>query len=194
MCRTSPPAGGFPGRRAGLSLRLRWSVSTYPFWLFSFDLREDLEPHVLAVLAAVGRGDSPNPGDLDRLPQVPRHYLAQPRRMQGDQGEPVAGTPIRIAHSGIGGWLTLTIEFAQHGNEYANGGWLFWMWVVSLARRPPSGEGRDVLGYHGMYRGDYDSQVVYIDATGVTENGVLVPFTEIDAVLADEQYNDLDGY
>lgn len=81
-------------------------MSTYPFWLLSFDLRAGVEPHALDVLSAVGRGDDPDPAALDRLPPVPRFYLADSRRLQSDQGETVAGTPVRIAHRAMAGVLT----------------------------------------------------------------------------------------
>lgn len=111
-------------------------MSTYPFWLLSFRVREDLDPHVVNVLCAVGRGDLPDAADLDRLPESIRPYLEEPGRMQSDQGEAVAGTPFRLAKSlhnpervGTGltevGPLELTIEFAQRDDEFANGGWLF---------------------------------------------------------------------
>lgn len=165
-------------------------MSAYPFWLLSFDLRDDLEPHVLRVLCAVGRGDPPDPTDLGRVPPAPRFYLEQPRRMQSDQGEPVAGTPVRVAHSSSPGVLMMTVEFAQHDDEFANGGWRFWLWVLSLARRPRPGQRREVLGHHGLYRGDSESQLVYIAGEGVTENGRLVQFSEIDRELATESDGD----
>lgn len=59
------------------------------------------------------------------------------------------------------------------------------LWVLSLARRPAPGDMGEVLGYHGLYRGDYDSKLVYIDADGVTENDRLVTFAEMDAALAE---------
>lgn len=104
-------------------------MSTYPFWLLSFGLRGDLQPQVMEVLCAVGRGDTPDPADLDRLPPAPRHYLQDLGRMHSDQGQAVCGTPVRTAPSAWGGGpLTMTIEFSQHDDDYANGGWLFWLW------------------------------------------------------------------
>ena len=161
-------------------------MSTFPFWLLSFDLREDVETQVLEVLTAVGLGQDPDPVDLDRVPPVPRYYLEQPRRMQRDQVEPGVGTPVRLARSSTTGLLTLTIEFAQHDDEFANGGWRFWLWVLSLAHRPSQVEGRHVLGLHGLYRGDAESHVIQIDAEGVTEDGQLTRFAELDEALDDE--------
>lgn len=158
-------------------------MSTYPFWLLSFELRDDVEAHVLEVLSAVGRGRAPDPADLERLPPVPRSYLQQPEQMQSDQGRTLAGTPVRLAEGSRPGALTLTIEFAQHDDEFAGGGWAFWLWVLDLARRPSPGEGRSVLGLHGSRRGDADSRVVSIDAEGITEDGQLITFADIDAGL-----------
>ena len=161
-------------------------MSTYPFWLLSFELREDLPTQVLEVLCAVGRGDVPDPADLACLPPVVRHYLQDPGRMQSDQGQAVCGTPVRIAPSAWGGPLTMTIEFSQHDDEFANGGWLFWSWVLSLARRPGPGEGGRVLGYHGLYRGDSASHLMLLYEAGVTEDGRLLPFADLDSALAEE--------
>ena len=159
-------------------------MSTYPFWLLSFELREDVDPQVVAVLSAVGCGDPADPLDLDRLPRGLWSYLGQPGQLQSDQGETVAGTPVRLARSGAGA-VVLTIEFAQHDDEFANGGWLFWLWVLGLARRPEPTQGRLVLGYHGLYRGDSESQLVHLDADGVTEGAQRISFAEIDAALAE---------
>lgn len=48
-----------------------------------------------------------------------------------------------------------------------------------------------MLGHHGLYRGDGQAQVVYIDAEGITEDGRLMPFTEIEAGLAEDSNDDV---
>jgi hypothetical protein len=170
----SPPSYGEP-------------VSTYPFWLLTFDLREDLEEHVLEVLSAVGDGAKADPAHLLRLPDEVRSYLQEPERMQSDQGAPVAGTPVRIARNRLTGLLTLTFEFCQHDDQFANGGWLFYLWVLNLAHRPGADEARTVIGHHGLYRNDSHASLVYMDGNGVTEHDMLMPFAEIEAVLAAEE-------
>lgn len=51
-------------------------------------------------------------------------------------------------------------------------------------RRPSIGDGRVVLGYHGLYRGDGASTLVYSDADGITDNGQWT-FSELNAALHD---------
>jgi hypothetical protein len=102
-------------------------VSTYPFWLLTFDMRDDIEEHVLEVLQAVGNATEADPVYLGRLPAEVRSRLQDPQRMQGDQVEPTAGTPVRLARNSLSGRRTITLEFCQHDDEIANGGWVFYL-------------------------------------------------------------------
>ncbi|MGB3592801.1 MAG: hypothetical protein WA994_01365 [Ornithinimicrobium sp.] len=61
----------------------------------------------------------------------------------------------------------LSIELCQHDDEFANGGYEFWLWLHLLMEPPPTG--REVIGVHGLYRRDSESVLVTVDADGVVE-------------------------
>jgi hypothetical protein len=162
-------------------------VSTYPFWLLTFDVRDDLEEHVLDVLQAVAEGTEPDPAHLERLPADVRSCLQEPRRLLDDQVGPAAGTPVRMARNSFSGRWTITVELCLHDDAFADRGWLFYLWILDLAHRPHLREGRTVIGHHGPHRGDPASVLVWIDAEGVTEGDLTWPFTEIEAALRGEK-------
>jgi hypothetical protein len=79
--------------------------------------------------------------------------------------------------------VSVTIELCQLDDEFAGSGWLFLLWVLSLARGPSIGDDRVVLGYHGLSR-RRSPHLVYSDADGITDNGRWT-FSELDAALHD---------
>lgn len=162
-------------------------VSTYPFWLLTFDVRDDIEEHVLEVLRAVGNATEPDPVHLDRLPAGVRSCLQDPQRMQRDQFEPAAGTPVRLARNSFSGRRTITVEFCQHDDVFANGGWVFYLWILNLVHRPHPSKGRTAMGQYGLYRGDAASVLIWVDANGVTEGDRTWTFADIEAALAFEE-------
>jgi hypothetical protein len=103
--------------------------------------------------------------------------------MQGDQIEPVAGTPVRLARNSFSGRRAITVEFCQHDDDLANGGWVFYLWILNLVHRPYPDEGRTAIGHHGLCRGDAGAVLVWVDANGVIEGDRIWTFAEIDAVL-----------
>lgn len=62
--------------------------------------------------------------------------------------------------------LTLAIEYSQHDDEFANGGWVFWVWLFTLARRDASSRG--YVGYCTHQR-KMEMLPVKITAEGVVE-------------------------
>ncbi len=99
-------------------------VSTYPYWSLSFPIRDDVDPVIVRVLQAVAADSIPEPVDLAALHPVPRYYLADWRRLLNGESEPFMGCPIRLSRDFLGR-QQMSIEFSQHDNECADGGWIF---------------------------------------------------------------------
>ena len=160
-------------------------MSAYPFWSVSFDLRKDVSSVERRVLAAVAVDQAPDPVDLEQLHPVLRYYLTDWRRMLTDEAEPRIGTPVRLRSDRAieDPSVVVSIEFCQHDDEHANGGWVFWLWVCRLVAQPRSAE-RRVIGLHGMYRGDHATQLIYVDRAGFEENGARTSFEEIESAWA----------
>lgn len=144
-------------------------MSVHDFRALNFDLREDLPASTLRVLVANARDERPDETDLATLHPVVRWYLGDWRRMLDDEVEQVAGPSIRLSRLGrvVGEEhvLTLSIEYSQHDDEFANGGWIFWTWLYSLARREPSSRG--FIGYHTYMRRQEQT------AIRLTEGGIV---------------------
>lgn len=161
-------------------------MSLYPFWSLDFELRADVPDNVVRVLHAVAENTSPATKDLAALPQFARRYLVDWHGMLSDEDEQVAGTPVRLYRARYASGLCLSIAFSQHDDEFADLGWLFWLWVLNLVRRPV-GSDVQVVGWHGVYRFDAASSLVSVDVHGVHEGGSHIPWGYLEATLADEE-------
>lgn len=164
-------------------------MSAYPFWSLNFDLRGDLPEHVMRVLAEVAADRTPRPQDLALLHPVVRYYLADWRRMLVGEADPRVGSPIRLFrhwNQDLGEADCLSIEFCQHDDQYANGGWVFWLWVLSLVHRPKHHSvSRSMIGFNAMHRGDAVSpQIYFVDQDGLELGDLRMSFQEIDETLA----------
>ncbi|GIG36213.1 hypothetical protein [Cellulomonas pakistanensis] len=152
-------------------------MSSRPVWSFRLPLRPDVHPATLRVLEAVARDTPPDPADLATLHPVVAHYLGDWTRMLTNEEPPHVGPPVRL--SGLGGATPLlTIEFTQHDDEFANGGWVMFLWAYQLTARPA--RGRVLIGHHAP--ADREStgwQEVVADATGVASGEVVVGWDEI---------------
>lgn len=158
-------------------------MSTYPYWSLNFALRRDIDPAVIRVLGAVARQDAPSEEDLECLHPAAQAYLGHPERLEADMAYPSQGAPLRLA-TDRRGWHLLSIELCQHDDEFANGGFEFWLWLLLLLEPPPTG--REVIGVHGLYRRDSESVLVSVDTDGVVEGErPMVTFDEIREALHD---------
>ena len=156
-------------------------MSTYPFWSLSFPIRPDVDPATLRVLTAVASDVAPNDDDLERLHPVLRYYLADWSRLLADALPPFIGPPIRLSHDRRAGpHVLMSIEFSQHDDEFADGGWVFWTWVLRLVERPEGDPTRSVIGCHGLYRNDYDTRLIYVDSNGVLDGDTRISFDDLD--------------
>lgn len=152
-------------------------VSDYPTWSFRVPLRDDVDAATIRVLEAVARDAAPHAADLATLHPVVAYYLADWTRMLTGEVEPHVGPPVRL--SGLGTrWPVLTIEFSQHDDEHANGGWIMWVWVLQLAARPT--RGRSLIGLHGpSLPQNNDWKPIVIDEAAIDLHGI--PWTWGDA-------------
>lgn len=112
-----------------------------------------------------------------------------------DEEDPRVGSPVRMflhRHADLGGADGLSIEFCQHDDEYANGGWIFWLWVLSLVHRPsPGPASRSMIGFVAMYRDDGQAPAIYfVDHEGVELGGRHLTFQLIDQTLEAERDED----
>lgn len=167
-------------------------MSAYPYWSLNFDLRADLPDHVMRVLTDVACDQAPPPQDLALLHPVVRFYLSDWKRMLVREIDPRVGSPIRLFRYPIrdlGEGDSLSIEFSQHDDEHANGGWVFWLWLLSLVHRPaPHPASRTMIGFEALYRGDTVSPTIYfVDSGGLDLGDRHLSFQEVDEALAAEQ-------
>lgn len=159
-------------------------MSTYPYWSLSFRMRPDVEPRTVRILESLARDAVPLPADLEALHPVLRYYLADWRRWLTGEDGPFVGPPIRLS-SDHGGRI-LSIEVSQHDDEFANGGWIFVMWIECLVARSDRPGERTVIGCRGLYRNDYDTKLVVVTSAGVDEGwGHPVGFDVMEQTLAD---------
>lgn len=164
-------------------------MSGYLFWSLTFDLRPETPRDVVQVLSDVARDATPDRTQLATLHPVVRYYLSDWRRMVRTEKEPHHGTPIRVSRTlnADGGAVDcLSIEFCQHDDEYADGGWVFWLWVLGLAQRPSSGPKRFV-GYSSPRRGDPQYWPYFVTVDGVEFEERTMSFVELDAALESVQ-------
>lgn len=167
-------------------------MSTYPFWSLNFDLRADVPDHVMRILEAVAADLRPDSADLRRLPSAVSHYLSDWRRLLVGEIEPFVGSPVRLFRRwnvDLGAEADgLSVEFCQHDDEYADGGWQFWVWVMSLVHRPTSGHirAKSMIGVHGMYRGDSEAPEIYfVYHEGIEAGSQQLSFSAIDEIVAE---------
>lgn len=159
-------------------------MSTYPYWSLRFPMRADRAVEH-AALAAVASGRAPEPDVLAALHPVVRYYLADATRFLAFEDGPRVGSPVRLARDPFGS-PQLSIEFCFHDDEFAGGGWLFWLWVLSLVQPPTRVPYRGVIGCHGLYPSDYELGLVTLTAEGVSERpGRVLTWAEMEEPLAD---------
>jgi hypothetical protein len=173
-------------------------MSSYPYWSLNFDLRRDLPEQVMNVLRDVARDRPPEPTDLESLHPVCRFYLSDWRRMLVGELEPQLGSPLRLFrywNSDVGEVDGLSIEFAQHDDVYADGGWVFWMWVLNLAHRPePHHLSRRMIGFGVANRGEgLPPEIYFLDHEGIDVGSRRLSFQLIDETWANAQDDDF-GY
>lgn len=157
-------------------------MSSYPFWSFDFTLPDDLDPAVHRVLEALALDALPDPADLGTLHPVPRYYLGDWRRLTW-HGEANVGSPIRLTGA-PGPSRSLSMSFSQHDDEFANVGWVFWLWVLRLAAA--AGRTPALIGYHHAFeRHDPEFDLVVRDATGISEGTTTLTYADLDAAWAD---------
>lgn len=175
-------------------------MSAYPYWSLNFDLRADLPNHVIRVLSDVAADRPPQPKDLSLLHPVVRFYLSDWRRMLVRETDPRVGSPIRLFrywNADLGEADCLSIEFCQHDDEYANGGWVFWLWVLSLVHRPSPhpASGRNMIGFEGLYRGDgMPPSIYFVDHIGLDLGSRELSFQQVDESLETALDSDYEGY
>ena len=156
-------------------------MSTYPSWSLFFRVRPDLDERARKVLEAVASDRPPEHDDLATLHPVVRYYLSDWHRLLAGEQGPFSGPPLRLSRSlSSNPELLMSIEFSQHDDEYANGGYVFWLWVLRLVARPDPATSREVIGCHGLYRNDDDTALVAVDAEGITDGGVQLSFDALD--------------
>jgi hypothetical protein len=150
----------------------------YHSWSFRIPLQPHVAPETVRVLEAVARDTSPAAADLSTLHPVVAYYLADWTRLLTGEHPPYVGSPVRLSRHGSGN-LVVAIEFSQHDDEFANGGYVLWAWALRLAVRPRSG--RILIGHHAFDRDDLRWDPVVVDATGVDEGrGDIMSWADID--------------
>ena len=175
-----------------------WQMSDYPYWSLNFDLRSDLPEHVMGVLRDVAAGRLPQEGDLAQLHPVVRFYLSDWTRMLVGEEEPWVGSPVRMfrhRNADLGEAEGLSIEFSQHDDEYANGGWVFWLWVLSLVHRPsPRPTSKSMIGFVAFDRDQGEAPNSYFaDHEGLDLGDQHLTFQTIDQTLEAQRDDDF-GY
>lgn len=158
-------------------------MSGYHYYSFHFVMRPGTRA-AYGVLAQVAAGQAPSEASLAGVHPAPRHYLADVRRLLDDEDEPRLGAPVRLAASNARTSTRLSLEFCLHDDEFANGGYLFWLWALSLVE--PADEANDrVIGYHGLYRNDRGMGLVVATDQGVRQrDDAVIPYEVIQEQLA----------
>jgi len=160
-------------------------MSAYPFWSLFFRVRPDIEPAALHVLQAVASNQPADQDDLAALHPVVRYYLSDWRRLLTDEQAPFFGPPLRLSQSNSSSpELLMSIEFSQHDDEHANGGYIFWLWLLRLVAQPNDPRFREVIGCHGLYRNDYDTKLVVVDDAGILDGDARITFDELGTTWA----------
>ena len=159
-------------------------MSDYPTWSFRVPLRDDIDPATMRVLDAVARDAAPAEEDLATLHPVVRYYLSDWTHMLTGELPPYVGPPVRL--SGLGTTMpTLTIEFSQHDDEQANGGWIMWLWVLRLVARPPEGWVM-LVGHQGpSLRTNNDWKPIVVDGEGFDLGGTPRSWEQLEGAWAD---------
>lgn len=159
-------------------------MSGYYFYSLHFVMRADQEP-AYRVLSSVATGITPDEAALAEIHPVPRHFLEEPSRFLDDENEPRIGAPIRLARDRVSNQPRLSIELCLHDDSFADGGYMFWLWLMSLVQPPPT-PWREVIGYDGIYRNDADMGFTVATAEAITNrHNIRVPCEEIQQQLAD---------
>lgn len=155
-------------------------MSSRPVWSFRLPLRPDVDPATVRVLEAVARDTPPDPADLATLHPVVAHYLGDWTRMlQDTELPPYAGPPVRLSGLGTSSPL-LMIEFTQHDDVFAGGGWVMFLWAYQLSERPTRES--VLIGHHAP--ADREStgwQEIVAEPTGIRSGEVVVGWDEITA-------------
>lgn len=148
----------------------------YHSWSFRIPVRSGLDPATVRVLEAVARDTPPAVADLDTLHPVVAHYLADWRRLLTGEQPPYVGS--------AGGDLVVPIEFSQHDDEFASGGYSLWVWTLQLIARPQRDRIR--VGHHALDLDDLDWHAIIADAAGIDEGrGDIVSWDDIDQSWAE---------
>lgn len=159
-------------------------LSAYYYFSFHFVMRPDATAAV-DVLAMVAKGQRPTSEALSRIHPVPRFFLEDSRRFLDDEDEPQIGTPVRLAAATEARGPRLSIELCMHDDLFANGGYMFWLWLLSLVEPAAPGT-RQVIGYEGPNRNDAQMGLTLATADGVTpRHGDTIPYEDIQQELAD---------
>lgn len=163
-------------------------MSAYPYWSLNFDMRSDLPEHVMRVLRDVAADHLPREADLAQLHPVVRFYLSDWGRMLVGEEEPRVGSPVRMfrhRNADLGQADGLSIEFCQHDDEHANGGWVFWLWVLSLVHRPSSRpSSKSMIGFAAVDRDlDEAPNIYFVDHEGLDLGNRHLTFQQIDQTL-----------
>lgn len=155
-------------------------MSSRPVWSFRVPLRPDVDPATMRVLEAVARDTPPDAADLATLHPVVAHYLGDWTRMLEDgETPPYLGPPVRLSGRGTPTPL-LTIEFTQHDDRFAGGGWVMFLWAYQLTERPT--RDRVVIGHHAPADREFTGwEEIVADPTGITSGSVTVGWDEIAA-------------
>ena len=153
-------------------------MSMWHTWSFRIPLRADLDAATLRVLEAVARDTAPAPEDLARLHPVVAHYLGNWTRLLTGEEPPFVGPPLRLSGHWSGDRV-LAVDFSQHDDEFANGGYVLWAWALQLIARP--GRGRVLIGHHAPDRDDLTWYPVVAGPDGVDEGrGRVLTWAEIE--------------
>lgn len=158
-------------------------MSTYRFTSLHFMVRESATVE-LEALAAVARGEVPEPRVMGQLHPGVQRYLADHSRFLDDEAEPRVGSPVRLAQSSDMSRTRLSIEMCFHDDAFANGGYVFWLWVLSLVELP-LGIAREVIGLEGIYRNDPETSLLLASSAGIHDGSTLISREAIDGELKD---------
>lgn len=177
-------------------------VSGYYFTSLQFELRPDVGDRVLSVLSAVSTDQRPDAEAMDSLHPVVRHYLSDAQRLSLDRP---CRCPLRLTHGRA--WMRpeegpvpkVSIEWTFHDDEYANGGYLFDLWMYRLVYRPVGPDiamgRRFTIGWHALYPNDAAPEFVSVDDTGINRGSrPWVTFEDLDRHWSDLEGGDWEGF